>query len=228
MKKIKAVCLVLLACAVLLSIVIIGNREWDSRIPRSLRELQERNPETKEFVRGYSNHVQSPVDLSGYDRENIPLFLQWDPQWGYENYGSDMMAITGCGPTALAMVGFYLTGDPAFSPDQVAHFAEQNGYYRWGHGSSWTLISEGGEKLGLSVEEIPLWEPTILEILQNHHPIICAVGPGDFTSDGHYIVLTGEENGKISVNDPNSKKNSQKLWTYENLAPQIQNLWVLS
>ena len=33
----------------------------------------------------------------------------------------------------------------------MAEFARRNGYYEPGYGSSWTLISEGGEKLGLTV-----------------------------------------------------------------------------
>ena len=43
---------------------------------------------------------------------------------------------------------------------------------------------------------------------------------------GHFIVLTGVEDGKIIVNDPNSKEKSEKRWEYERLESQIQNLWV--
>lgn len=196
--------------------------------PESLLKLLERNPETEEFVRGYPDHEKKPVDLSGYDRKaGVPLFLQWDPQWGYEPYGGDMIAITGCGPTALGMAGYYLTGDARFSPDSVAVFAEENGYYVSGSGSSWTLISEGGKKLGLDVVEIPLDEYRIIRNLEVHNPVICAVGPGDFTREGHFIVLTGVENGLFRVNDPNSRIKSEKLWSYATLAPQIQNLWVI-
>ena len=37
-------------------------------------------------------------------------------------------------------------------------FASDNGYYVPGSGSSWTLISEGGVKLGFDVKELPLDE----------------------------------------------------------------------
>jgi hypothetical protein len=60
-------------------------------------------------------------DLSeGVGGEGVPLFLQWDKRWGYERYGSDYLAITGCGPTCLAMAGYYLTGDASFDPALVA------------------------------------------------------------------------------------------------------------
>ena len=43
------------------------------------------------------------------------------------------------------------------------------------------------------------------------NPIICAMGKGDFTSSGHYIVLVGTENGLVRVNDPNSYANSENF-----------------
>ena len=66
----------------------------------------------------------------------------------------------------------------------------------------------------------------ILSALQSGMPVICAVGPGDFTSTGHFIVLTGVDgNGKVIVNDPNSRENSKKTWDVETLMSQIRNLW---
>ncbi len=53
------------------------------------------------------------------------------------------------------------------------------------------------------------------------------MGPGDFTLKGHFIVMTGIENGKIKINDPNSFKNSNKLWDYDDIYKQINNLWVM-
>jgi hypothetical protein len=196
--------------------------------PESLIDLLERNPETEEFVLNYPFREDVVADVSVYDRdEGVPLFLQWDRRWGYERYGSDVIGITGCCPTCLAMAGYYVTGDASFSPDKVAAFAQRNGYYEKGYGSSWTLISEGGVKLGLDVTEIPLVKKRIVDNLEVNNPIILALGPGDFTSSGHYVVLVGIENGKFRVNDPNSVINSQKLWSYEELEGQIRNLWVI-
>ena len=58
-------------------------------------------------------------------------------------------------------------------------------------------------------------------------PVICVVGPGDFTTSGHFLVLTGYEDGKFRINDPNSYANSQKLWAYEDIKRQIRNIWKL-
>ena len=196
--------------------------------PQSLIDLLERNPETEEFVLGYPFREEMPIDLGEYDlSQGVPLMMQWDKRWGYDPYGSDVVGITGCGPVCLAMAGYYVTGDERFSPDRMVKFAADNGYYSPGNGSSWTLISQGGPELGLEVTEIPLVEKRIFDNLEAGNPIICAMGKGDFTTSGHYIVLVGTENGLIRVNDPNSYENSETLWSYEQIEGQIRNLWVI-
>ena len=196
--------------------------------PKSLIELLERNPETEEFVLGYPLRQEGEVNLSGVDRKTVPLFLQWDPRWGYEKYGSDFLAVTGCGPTCLAMAGYYLTGSLNMNPRDLAKFAEDNGYYAKGYGSSWTLISEGSSRLGLKATELPLVKKKMTDALEAGHPVILALGAGDFTTTGHYIVLTGLQDGQFTLNDPNSVLNSEKLWSYEQLEGQIRNIWEIS
>lgn len=196
--------------------------------PRSLIALLDRNPETESFVLNYPNRKESAEAVFSWENDTtVPLLMQWDPRWGYETYGSDYLAVTGCGPTCLAMAGLYLTGDENMRPDQIAAFAQRNGYYANGYGSSWTLISEGGPQLGLSVTELPLVKKKIIDALEAGMPVILAMGPGDFTTAGHYIVLTGVEDGLFRVNDPNSYANSAVLWSYEQLESQIRNIWAI-
>lgn len=196
--------------------------------PKSLIELLKKNPETERFVLEYpAAKDNSPaVDITQYlHTEQVPLFMQWDPRWGYMTYGSDVAGLTGCGPVCLSMAAVYVTDDPTFSPDKMIQFALDNNYYVPGSGSSWTLISEGGIKLGLDVTELPLDEGRICKALNAGMPVICAMGAGDFTTTGHFIVITGIRDGKFTVNDPNSLKNSEMLWSYDTIKSQIRNLW---
>lgn len=200
--------------------------------PESLVELLERNPETKDFVLSYplEKDIMHDIDLSEFkDSETVPLFLQWDKRWGYKNYGSDVAGLTACGPVCLSMCAFYLTNDEAMSPDKMIDFAIENDYYVTGSGSLWTLISEGGEKLGFDVEELPLDKNIIVKNLRKGNPVICVMGKGHFTSTGHFIVLTGiDENGDFVVNDPNSVSNSSRSWSYEIISDEVKNLWSIS
>ena len=166
------------------------------------------------------------IDLSEYlGSETVPLFFQFDERWGNTIYGSDVMTVTGCGPTCLSMVLVHLLQDASYTPRYVADFAEENNYYTKGSGSKWALISEGGKALGLDVTELPLDENRIKKNLELGNPVICIMGPGHFTTAGHFIVLVGLEEGKFKVNDPNSKENSERLWSYEEISGEIKNLW---
>jgi hypothetical protein len=196
--------------------------------PQSLIDLLERNPETEKFVLEYPTAGKETfsIDLSEhFNTGSVPLLMQWDQRWGYMKYGSDVAGLTACGPVCLSMAAIYLTSDPAYSPDAMIRFASENNYYVPGSGSSWTLISEGGKKLGFQVTELPLDEGRIRKCVEADIPVIIVVGPGDFTTSGHFLVITGYENGKFRLNDPNSRANSQELWAYENIKGQIRNLW---
>ena len=49
--------------------------------------------------------------------------------------------------------------------------------------------------------------------------------PGDFTTEGHFIVLSGRTADGYQVRDPNSIERSEKTWTYDRLSGQIASLW---
>ena len=201
----------------------------DSEYPAALIELLNRNPETESFVLNYptKKDASPEIDLSAYqDTDSVPLLMQWDERWGYTKYAGDLFGLTGCGPTCLSMVSIYLLHNTDYTPQYMAQFSSENGYSVSGSGSAWTLISEGGVKLGLDVTEIPLDKDRIVRNLEVGNPIICVMGPGDFTTTGHYIVMTDYIDGQIKVNDPNSIARSETLWNYEDIEDQIRNLWV--
>jgi hypothetical protein len=203
-----------------------------SDYPESLLEFMEKYPEASDYVLSYpkKKDLHRTVDLtSEVTKGEIPLFIQWDERWGYEEYGDGLLGVTGCGPTCLSMVKCGLTGDTQWTPFAVAQMADKGGYYVNGVGSSWDLMTEGAKTLGLTVHEMSFSEESIRSTLEDGLPIICSVGPGDFTYTGHFIVLSGvNEDGTIQVRDPNSPTNSEKSWDAQVLIGQIKNLWSYS
>ncbi len=197
--------------------------------PESLAAFMKKYPEATQFVLDYPKYkdIHNEIDITGEVKKGeLPLFLQWDVRWGYEQYGSDFLAVTGCGPTCLAMVQCGLSGETKWNPYEVAKMAEQEGYYVEGQGSSWDLMRAGAQKLGLQVYDVTLSAEDIMDMLRGGMPVICSVGPGDFTDGGHFIVLAGvNADGSIKVHDPNSKINSEKAWNIERLLPQIKGMW---
>lgn len=195
--------------------------------PQDYLDALENNPELLSFVKGYPDADRTAT--GGLKKKELdaqwPLLLQWDKRWGYVPYGDHDIGLSGCAPTCLSMVVVGLTRNEEATPDAVAEFAEQNGYYLYGTGTKWSLMTEGAVSFGVHGSELALDKNRIFSALEQGHPVICSVRPGDFTKGGHFLVLVGVEDGKIRLNDPNSRIRSEKLWDYETLAPQIKSLW---
>ncbi len=196
--------------------------------PTAILKLLVTNPDARDFVYDYPSRIDDPSpgkltagELSG----GIPLLLQWDQRWGYTQYGSGVLGITGCGPTCLSMVVVGLTGNSSFTPYAIAENSLNSGFYVDGAGSSWDLMRLDLDRYGISAEELPLSEETMISALNAGKPIIANVGVGDFTDSGHFIVITGYKDGLFTVNDPNSPSRSAEGWYYDTLSPQIMNLW---
>ena len=197
--------------------------------PEDLLKLYERNKETETFVEEYplKKDVEPEIDLSDLaGTSEIPSLLQWDQRWGYHQYAGEVMGLSGCGPTALSMVAIYMTGDTTKTPRWVADFASQNGYAVDGSGTAWSLMLEGAQQIGLFSKEIPVERGRIENNLQAGNPIIALMGSGDFTSSGHFIVLTGMQDGRLKINDPNSRKHSEKTWDVNQVLEQTRAAWV--
>ena len=198
--------------------------------PDDLLELLEKNEETYDFVKNYSErekYIGKSIDLSKDCKEgNVPLLMQWDKRWGYDLYGDSMIALSGCGPTCMTMAYLYFTGDTAMNPRKMAEYAQESGYHSQ-EGTSWLFWTEGASKLGLYGTELSLDENVMKSVLDNNGLIVCSMSPGDFTDGGHYILVCGYDENGFFVNDPNRKSNSDKQWDFDTLQKQMKNLWSL-
>ena len=123
------------------------------------------------------------------------------------------------------MVVVYLTHNREASPIAVAKYSKEAGYSVDGSGSSWTLISEGCMLYGVKAKAVALDESRMKAELDEGHPIVVNVGPGDFTDTGHFMVITGYDDEGFSINDPNSIEKSGKRWLFKNISSQIRAVW---
>ena len=65
--------------------------------------------------------------------------------------------------------------------------------------------------------------------LEARKVLICKVGPGDFTSGGHFIVVTKLlPNNKVEVRDPNSIDKSMMTWDFDRIIGQTDYVWAYS
>lgn len=171
-------------------------------------------------------NLSTPSDQ--WKKGEMPYLYQTDITWAKTRYGAGTIETHGCGPTALDMAYVYLTGDKSKSPVEMAKFSEARNYLEGGI-TRWALIGEGARDLGLQSRELPADAGQIRNELRTGHPVICIVGPGDFTTDGHFIVLVSNAaDGNVEIRDPNSPERSTKTWDLDRILTQTLNLWSLS
>lgn len=131
----------------------------------------------------------------------IPRFYQNDKRWSGLPYGNSTIGKGGCGPTSMAMV---LTGleRKIISPVEMAYLSSSNGY-KVSQGTAWAFFDFAARRYGYRAKQVgPGSYQDVLKALEEGKPVITAVGPGHFTSNGHLMVLVAIDEGGIVVNDP--------------------------
>ena len=128
----------------------------------------------------------------------------------------------------MSMVIVGLTGDVTVTPYRMAKYSEERGYIDESNNTYWAMLESAASDWGLRCQETMLDESSLAAELQAGHPVVCSMLPGDFTDVGHFLVLTGYKDGKVTLNDPFSKANSEKEWVFADIRDQIRQMWVFS
>lgn len=204
--------------------------------PDTLIDLVARNHETVDFVYSYKDRekynnrkLSADINSSYYVDGDVPLFLQWDRRWGYRTYGKEMIGLSGCGPTSLAMVIRHFDSDSTVNPYDVAKYSQDNGYVSADNFTSWKLFETGLSKYGLESQDVIPVEAKMKKALDDNKILIVSVKPGTFTERGHIIVIKGyNKNGDFLINDPNSIVNTNKTWSFDELKSEIRKIWGVS
>ncbi len=159
--------------------------------------------------------------------DGMPYYFQADEKYQNTWYGDGLLSQTGCGPTSLAMALSFLTNQ-ALSPVEIADYSQQNGYYVNGVGTAWALFEDYSALYGVDVWQCILDKTLIAQELAQDHVVILSMGPGDFTSGGHIMVIKNLVNtNQTNVHDPNSKAKS-KTWDLVTVLSQAKAAFVLT
>lgn len=171
---------------------------------------------------------QTPVTSLTEDLSTIPHLLQWDLRWGYQPYLDMLVYAAGCGPTCMSMVASYLNQDPTLTPRMMCDLSVEYGDAVSGAGTANTFFEHAAQETGLNVEEIPAQADALLDAVNQGKPVILHMGPGNFTRIGHFIVVTGVEDGKLKVNDPNSISRTHTFWDVQEVLDECYRGWAFS
>lgn len=168
------------------------------------------------------SETSEPIFL---DTGDTVYYSQRDRRWKDELYGSEgTIGEAGCGPTCLAMAASTLT-DNSVTPVDTAKWAADNGQRCIGSGSYHSIIPEGGKEYGFRVDGADKQHADeVKQALEDGELVIALMSRGHFTVSGHFILLRGfDEEGKVLVSDPNSRRRSAKSWDFDLILKEAKN-----
>lgn len=167
---------------------------------------------------------------------DMVYFCQADEQWADQPYGTDPIGPYGCGPTAMAMAVASMT-DTETDPAVMAAWAAENGYWARRSGSYHSIVRGTARAFGLEAESFTSRNAEdLLNALSNGGVLVALMGPGHFTTGGHFILLRGSTlTGEVLVADPNSLERSLQTWDPQIILDELSSardngapLWLLT
>lgn len=191
--------------------------------------------EAVRYVRSFADKypAKSAAESKGgahSDDTDVPHLYQRDERWGYTVYSSTAFGLTGCGPTALAMVYQGVTGKDDLSPYDMGTLAQEMGHMARFEGTSTSFLYDASSRLGITCESIPTNLSTLKQALDEKKVLVVNMGNGYFSHyDGHYLVVTGiDKDGKLVIYDPYSAVHSQQTWDADFILGQTKGLYAFS
>ncbi len=163
--------------------------------------------------------------LTGGSAEVI-YYNQTEEPWASQLYGRDSISGYGCGPTSMAMLVSSLT-QTRIDPAQMSQWAAQNGYWARRSGSYLSIVQGTAAAYGLEATAFTECSAdTLRRELAAGHMFVALMGPGHFTSRGHFIVLRGATlGGDILVADPASTDRSLSTWDAQLILDELSKSW---
>lgn len=167
-------------------------------------------------------------------------YLQWDKRWGSNDYSAPgektTIAKAGCGPTCMAMVIASLK-DKSVTPATTCEWSKARGYKAANQGTYYSYFGPQGAAYGIKVSQLntvsgyrnpsATCHTEALQKLKKGNWVIACMGPGRWTSTGHFILAYKVENGKVFINDPNSEQEEKEVATIADFTKEVKYYFVV-
>lgn len=153
----------------------------------------------------------------------LTYYNQSDERWAGALYGGrDRLAGYGCGPTVLAMLVSSFTGE-TYLPSDMAEWAAANNYWSAGSGTKHNFIPECAAAFGFKAESFQNYTVEgVLDELSSGHILVALMGPGHFTTSGHFIIIADYWSGsQVRIADPASLEKTQTAWDVQTILDEL-------
>lgn len=167
-------------------------------------------------------------------------YMQTDSKWKNKDYSAKgektTIGASGCGPTSMAMV-LATWADPKVDPVSECAWALAHGYKAPHSGTYYGYFEPAGARYGLSVTRLNYsniygnstsqYHAQAKAAIDRGDLVIACMGKGNWTSQGHYVLVWDIKGNTIYINDPASTKTSRTRGDYSLFKKQVKYYWTI-
>lgn len=153
-------------------------------------------------------------------------YKQYDSRWKSKQYSatgskSQTIGSSGCGPTSMAdIMATWI--DKKITPVEMCQYALKHGYRTANSGTAWGFFKSVATAYGFRKFVQTKAMATARAALKEGALVVASMGPGYWTSGGHYICLWKTDETYMYANDPaSSTRKKQKLKAFEEQRKQF-------
>lgn len=172
------------------------------------------------------------------NKQPVP-YLQIDKRWKSLPYRVKGETATiggsGCGPTSAAMLIETLTGH-TFTPVDACRWSVDHGYKALNQGTYFGYFVPQFKAFDIDCKQLlgsrlsnqsnhPIHEQ-VKQYLSDGYYMIALMGPGLWTSGGHFIVVWDWDD-KVRINDPASTKEARLNGDPNRFKKEVRNYWLI-
>lgn len=203
-----------------------------SRYPdTTLIDLAVAQPDAIDFVASYPDSDKAAQDYGdSVTKGRIPELYCWDSRWGGVDYDGHPLAVTGSGPTAVAMAYMGLTGRADQTPATIAQMAASGGFNGGESHLSPDFVAQKLTDLGLEVQDYTSSDSNVTSVLDAGTYLLVEAKAGTLGDDSaaHWVVAyTENENGTVQVFDPTDPSAATHQWSSATIASACDTFYAV-
>lgn len=198
---------------------IVGKNTWSAlfgvKNPRAIL-----NPDDDKANASVPANIQ-PVNYKQYDSKwKKVIFTKNNNYNKTQNIGN-----SGCGPTAMADI-VATWWDKRITPVEMCALAVSAGFRTENSGTAWGFFKYVAKKYSASNFIQTSSYTTAEKAVKNGAYVVCSVGPGVWTKNGHYICWWKVDDTYVYICDPGGSSSARAKSNKSNLKSQAKQYFI--
>ncbi len=183
-----------------------------------------------DFVASYpdaSHEASSYTDT--VTKGKVPKLYCWDSRWGAVDYAGHALAVSGSGPTSLAMAYMSLAGNAEQTPATIAALVQNANLATGDSGMDASFVEKNLANLGLSAKSYTTSADNINVAVDANSYALIEVMANTLTDKAHWVLAVSEnQDGTVFIQDPTSPEASSHAWSTSTLASSAMHIFAIT